>query len=222
MDRIACAVEPSLLPRHELARAGEDRFPTVGEAMSNAACDIAEVLGAAAILVPTYSGRTASAVARHRPQRPIIARDAQALRPPAAGDRMGSRPGGDRGVRQRRASLEPHARRRARDRPRRARRPGRHHGGHGGERPWHDERDQGRDRLGCLGRKEPWAVEMSAVHGSPQALALEARPPLDRRRGSRGHRGLLHPPADLVPARTAARCATGRRPSRLSSATTPS
>jgi pyruvate kinase len=31
------------------------------------------VLGAAAILVPTYSGRTASAVARHRPQRPIIA-----------------------------------------------------------------------------------------------------------------------------------------------------
>ena len=45
----------------------------MGEAMSNAACDIAEVLGAAAILVPTYSGRTASAVARHRPQRPIIA-----------------------------------------------------------------------------------------------------------------------------------------------------
>jgi pyruvate kinase len=40
--------------------------------MSNAACDIAEVLGATAILVPTYSGRTASAVARHRPQRPII------------------------------------------------------------------------------------------------------------------------------------------------------
>ena len=73
MDRIACAVEPSLQPRHELARAGEDPFPTVGEAMSNAACDIAEVLGAAAILVPTYSGRTASAVARHRPQTPIIA-----------------------------------------------------------------------------------------------------------------------------------------------------
>jgi pyruvate kinase len=73
MDRIACAVEPSLNPRHELARAGDEPFPTVGEAMSNAACDIAEVLGATAILVPTYSGRTASAVARHRPQRPIIA-----------------------------------------------------------------------------------------------------------------------------------------------------
>ncbi len=73
MDRIACAVEPSLPPRHELARAADSQFPTVGEAMSNAACDIAEVLGAGAILVPTYSGRTASAVARHRPQRPIVA-----------------------------------------------------------------------------------------------------------------------------------------------------
>jgi pyruvate kinase len=73
MDRIARAVEPSLGPRHELSRAAEDAFPTVGEAMSNAACDIAEVLGAVAILVPTYSGRTASAVACHRPQRPIVA-----------------------------------------------------------------------------------------------------------------------------------------------------
>jgi pyruvate kinase len=73
MDRIARAVEPSLDPRHELTRAADSPFPTVGEAMSNAACDIAEVLGAVAILVPTYSGRTASAVARHRPQRPIIA-----------------------------------------------------------------------------------------------------------------------------------------------------
>ena len=73
MDRIARAVEPSLAYRHELAQAADHPFPTVGEAMSNAACDIAEVLGAAAILVPTYSGRTASAVARHRPRRPIIA-----------------------------------------------------------------------------------------------------------------------------------------------------
>jgi pyruvate kinase len=73
MDRIARAVEPSLGPRHELAQAADMAFPTVGEAMSNAACDIAEVLGAVAILVPTYSGRTASAVACHRPQRPIVA-----------------------------------------------------------------------------------------------------------------------------------------------------
>ena len=73
MDRIVRAVEPSLSPRHELAQAADSTFPTVGEAMSNAACDIAEVLGAVAILVPTYSGKTASAVACHRPQRPIIA-----------------------------------------------------------------------------------------------------------------------------------------------------
>jgi pyruvate kinase len=73
MDRISTAVEPSLAYRHELAQAADQPFPTVGEAMSNAACDIAEVLGAAAILVPTYSGRTASAVARHRPRRPIVA-----------------------------------------------------------------------------------------------------------------------------------------------------
>jgi pyruvate kinase len=73
MDLISRAIEPSLGYRHELAQAADQPFPSVGDAMSNAACDIAEVLGAAAILVPTYSGRTASAVARHRPRRPIIA-----------------------------------------------------------------------------------------------------------------------------------------------------
>jgi pyruvate kinase len=41
--------------------------------MSNAACDLAETLRAKAILVPTYTGRTASVVARLRPRRPIIA-----------------------------------------------------------------------------------------------------------------------------------------------------
>ena len=41
--------------------------------MSNAACDIAEALRAKAILVPTFSGKTASSVARLRPRRPIIA-----------------------------------------------------------------------------------------------------------------------------------------------------
>ena len=73
MDRIAAAVEPSLGYRHELAQTADHPFTSVGEAMSNAACDIAEVLGAVTILVPTFSGRTASAVARHRPRRPVIA-----------------------------------------------------------------------------------------------------------------------------------------------------
>jgi pyruvate kinase len=71
MDRIALAVEPSLDYRHELPQATEE--PTIGQAMSNAACDIAESLGAKAILVPTFTGRTASAVARLRPRRPIVA-----------------------------------------------------------------------------------------------------------------------------------------------------
>ncbi len=71
MDRIARAVEPSLGYRHQLPSASE--APTVGRAMSNAACDLAEALGAKAILVPTFTGRTASAVARLRPQRPIVA-----------------------------------------------------------------------------------------------------------------------------------------------------
>ncbi len=73
MDKIARAVEPSLGYRHELERSPDEPYSSVGEAMSNAACDIAEALDAAAILVPTYSGRTASAVARHRPRRPVVA-----------------------------------------------------------------------------------------------------------------------------------------------------
>ncbi|HJS49990.1 MAG TPA: pyruvate kinase [Gaiellaceae bacterium] len=71
MANIACAVEPSLGYRHQLPAAAEE--PTVGRAMSNAACDLAEALGAKAILVPTFTGRTASAVARLRPRRPVVA-----------------------------------------------------------------------------------------------------------------------------------------------------
>jgi pyruvate kinase len=66
MDRIARAVEPSLDYRHEIPEAEDE--PTIGQAMSNAACDIAEALEAKALLVPTFTGRTASAVARLRPR----------------------------------------------------------------------------------------------------------------------------------------------------------
>jgi pyruvate kinase len=71
MASIARAVEPSLGYRHQLPGAAE--APTVGHAMSNAACDLAEALAAKAILVPTFTGRTASAVARLRPRRPVVA-----------------------------------------------------------------------------------------------------------------------------------------------------
>jgi pyruvate kinase len=70
MDQIIRAVEPSLGYRHQMPDPGEE--PGVGRAMSNAACDLAEALGAKAILVPTATGRTASAVARLRPHRPIV------------------------------------------------------------------------------------------------------------------------------------------------------
>jgi pyruvate kinase len=70
MDRIARAIEPSMLYRHQTPQRADAR--AVGVAVSNAACDLAETLGAKAILVPTFTGRTASAVARQRPHLPII------------------------------------------------------------------------------------------------------------------------------------------------------
>src|SRR4029453_13295925 len=70
MDRIARVVEPSLGYRHEIPEATED--PTISNAVSNAACDIDEAPRAEGMLRPTYSGKTASTVARLRPRRPII------------------------------------------------------------------------------------------------------------------------------------------------------
>jgi pyruvate kinase len=70
MDRISRAIEPSIEYRHQFPQPGDE--PSVNQAMSNAACDLAETLGAKAILVPTFSGRTASVVARLRPRRPVI------------------------------------------------------------------------------------------------------------------------------------------------------
>jgi pyruvate kinase len=70
MDRLARAVEPSLGYRHEMPDPSEEAG--VGRAMSNAACDLAETLSVKAILVPTATGKTASAVARLRPRRPIV------------------------------------------------------------------------------------------------------------------------------------------------------
>ena len=55
MDTIARAVEPSLGHRHELP-SWQAMNRTVGEAISNAACDIAEkALHAVALVVPTFT-----------------------------------------------------------------------------------------------------------------------------------------------------------------------
>ena len=93
MDEIARAVEPSLGYRHRLPRPGEQ--PSIGRAMSNAACDVAELLHATAILAPTFSGTTSSALAHLRPQtadhRPL----AQPPRSAQAGARVGSDPARD-------------------------------------------------------------------------------------------------------------------------------
>ena len=69
-DRAGGRAEPRLPARAALRRTSN---PTIGQAMSNAACDIAEALQSKAILVPTFTGRTANAVARLRPRRPIVA-----------------------------------------------------------------------------------------------------------------------------------------------------
>lgn len=70
MDRIAREAEACP------PRAGRDIFVgrgRVDEDVSHAACNLARELGAQAILTPTYSGRTARSVARHRPEALIVA-----------------------------------------------------------------------------------------------------------------------------------------------------
>ena len=149
MDRIARAVEPSLGYRHEIPEA--DEKPTVGQAMSNAACDIAEALEARAMLVPDLhrpdgvGGRAAApAPADHRPHPPR-------LLAPAHGARVGRDAGQHPRVRRRRGALGDLARGRRRHGHRREGRPRRPHRRHGREHPRLDERDQGRDRLGGFG-----------------------------------------------------------------------
>jgi pyruvate kinase len=70
MDRIARAVEPTMSYRHEIPETSERM--NVRRAMSNAATDLAESLGARAILVATATGRTASEIARLRSRRPMV------------------------------------------------------------------------------------------------------------------------------------------------------
>ena len=146
MARIARAVEPSLGYRHQLPSASE--APTVGRAMSNAACDLAEALGAKAILVPTFTGRTASAVARLRPRRPIVALTHVGVSLQHMAHRMGRHAARDPGVHGRRGSLAPLDRDGTRRGHRRDRRPGRADRRHRREHPGLDERHQGRHGLG--------------------------------------------------------------------------
>ncbi len=60
-------------PRAATDDCGPREVPAATEAISRAACSLAEDLGAAAILTPTRSGATARFVSRWRPRVPIIA-----------------------------------------------------------------------------------------------------------------------------------------------------
>jgi pyruvate kinase len=80
LDRIARAVEPAMPRPDRYLEAG--RTASVPEAMANTACEVGELLQAAAIVVLTETGRTARQVSRNRPRRPVIAasRDVNACR----------------------------------------------------------------------------------------------------------------------------------------------
>ena len=146
MDRIAREVEPHLGYRHETPEASDN--PSIGNAMSNVACDLAEALSAHAILVPTFSGRTASLLARLRPRRPIVGPHAPPGLAPEDGARVGRDAALDRRGGRRRGALARLDRGGARGG---ARRDGRHGRDHRRDRREHarlHERDQGRRGLG--------------------------------------------------------------------------
>ncbi len=71
IDRIARAVEPAMaVPDSYLEF---HRTSSIPQALADAACEIGELLGAAAIVVLTETGRTARQVSKNRPRCPVIA-----------------------------------------------------------------------------------------------------------------------------------------------------
>jgi len=73
MVRIAAAVEPEFAYRDTPFEATRQGPRYISDVVGHAACDMAEIIEAAAIIVPTVSGETAREVSRHRPHRPIVA-----------------------------------------------------------------------------------------------------------------------------------------------------
>ena len=165
MANIARAVEPSLGYRPSVGCGLEE--PTVGRAMSNAACDLAEALGAKAILVPTFTGRTASG--------------SRASSPAQAGRRAHPRPTSLQHmaiewgvtpleipeVTDVEALAEPLHRGGARGRHRSGRGPGGADRGHRREHPRLDQRHQGRHRLTAGGHRP--ALNLDAWQGGQRS-----------------------------------------------------
>jgi pyruvate kinase len=73
MAQIAVAVEADIDGRGRAPQPWMAVRTGVSGAMSHGACEVAERVGAAAIVSATFSGATARAVARHFPSRPIVA-----------------------------------------------------------------------------------------------------------------------------------------------------
>ncbi|MGQ9598785.1 MAG: pyruvate kinase [Anaerolineae bacterium] len=73
MARVAAVTERSLPYRDWLQRSFLAGSPTVTDAISQVACEIAAELGAKAIIASTVSGSTARRIASYRPITPIIA-----------------------------------------------------------------------------------------------------------------------------------------------------
>lgn len=71
IDRIARAVEPAMSAPDSYLEL--HRTTSIPQALSDTACEIGELLDAAAIVVLTETGRTARQVSRNRPRRPVIA-----------------------------------------------------------------------------------------------------------------------------------------------------
>jgi pyruvate kinase len=73
MARIAAIAEANFPYEHALQHIRSDKAYTSEAAISQATVEIANELGAAAIVTSTYSGQTAKWVASYRPQTPVVA-----------------------------------------------------------------------------------------------------------------------------------------------------
>ena len=146
--------------RERISETGVQSLP---EAVADAACTLADDMGAAAIVACTQSGAAARLVARHRPRQPILALT------PLPETCLGSRSSGASGRSESRHPDRPTSswtacrRSPSTSGSRPLRRPDRDHGGNSGGRLGEHELDQGRDRaLGRSGERSRW----SGVGGS--------------------------------------------------------
>ncbi len=73
MARIALAIEPTLDLPTAAPAAGRGGARYVADVIGSAACEVAETLSVAAIVVPTSTGESARVVSKQRPHRPIVA-----------------------------------------------------------------------------------------------------------------------------------------------------